>query len=188
MAARVNTKFLIALILIIATAGIAVAAVYSIQKRSNGARFARQGDEYMQQGDYASACRFYERLGRYRHEGHLAAYLFRIATNLVRSEERRRRRFRLLLPFLSAERSAPPKPSAELIADEEQSQVARALEALDLRFRAPLVLREIEGLSYGEIAATLELSEGTVKSRLHRARELLKKKLAPYWKGGRPCP
>ena len=56
---------------------------------------------------------------------------------------------------------------------------------LDLRFRAPLVLREIEGLSYREIATALGVSEGTVKSRLHRAREMLKTRLEPYWNGGR---
>jgi len=53
-------------------------------------------------------------------------------------------------------------------------------------YRAPLVLREIENLTYQEIAAALGCSEGTVKSRLHRGRQLLKQKLAPYWNGGRP--
>ncbi|MEM8997275.1 MAG: sigma-70 family RNA polymerase sigma factor, partial [Acidobacteriota bacterium] len=62
-------------------------------------------------------------------------------------------------------------------------QVTAAIARLDLHYRAPLVLREIEGLSYQEIADVLELSEGTVKSRLHRAREQLKTLLEPYWKG-----
>jgi len=139
--------------------------------------------------------RLYQNLGRYREQGVLAAYLLRIATNLVRSEQRRRKRWKLLRPVLLASgfRHARldddgPDPDAgpqdTVLASEEQHQVSRALATLDLRFRAPLVMREIEGLSYGEIAEALEVSEGTVKSRLHRARSLLKEKLTPYWNGG----
>lgn len=132
--------------------------------------------------------RLYQSLDRYRDDGHLPAYLFRIATNLVRSEERRRRRFRLLAPFLvTPDRSADPGPGAAALAREARSQVAAAVESLDLRYRAPLVLREIEGMSYGEVASALELSEGTVKSRIHRARRLLRRRLEPFWNGNEPC-
>ncbi len=128
--------------------------------------------------------RFYQKLHHYREEGHLAAYLFRIATNLVRSDERRRRRFELLKPLFSRNgHGAESGPQAEILAEERQRQVHLALASIELIYRAPLVLREIEGLSYLEIAASLELSEGTVKSRLHRGRQLLKEKLAPYWNG-----
>ena len=131
--------------------------------------------------------RFFQGLERYRDQGHLMAYLYRIATNLVRSEERRKRRWRLLLPLV------PPAnghgggkgPQEEALANEVERQVSRALSALDLRYRAPLVLREIEGRSYLEIAEVLGVSEGTVKSRLHRGRHLLKEELAPYWNGAR---
>ncbi len=133
--------------------------------------------------------RFYQQLGRYREEGTLSAYLFRIATNLVRSDERRRRRWRLLQPILGFSTNGhhpEESPQATALASEEHRQVTRAIASLDLLYRAPLVLREIEGLSYQEIAAALKISEGTVKSRLHRGRQLLKDKLTPYWKGGRP--
>jgi RNA polymerase sigma-70 factor (ECF subfamily) len=139
--------------------------------------------------------RLYQNLDRYREEGALAAYLFRIATNLVRSDERRRKRWRLLRPMLAvsgflpggdgAVASAPePGPQGRALAHEEYRQVTRALASLDLLYRAPLVLREIEGLSYHQIADALGVSEGTVKSRLHRGRQLLKERLAPYWNGG----
>lgn len=130
--------------------------------------------------------RFFQKLDEYQEEGALTAYLFRIATNLVRSDERRRRRWALLRPLLSTNGHQPPaaSPQASLLAAEEQRQVARALAALDLLYRVPLVLREIEGRSYLEIAAIVGCSEGTVKSRLHRGRQLLKQKLAPYWNGG----
>ena len=135
--------------------------------------------------------RLYRKLDRYREEGALTAYLLRIATNLVRSDERRRRRWRLLKPLLSPSGItgtngflAEPGPQAQALAHEEHDQVTRALESLDLLYRAPLVLREIEGLSYQEVAATLGVSEGTIKSRLHRGRRMLKQKLAPYWNEG----
>ncbi|MCP3962812.1 MAG: sigma-70 family RNA polymerase sigma factor [bacterium] len=137
--------------------------------------------------------RFYKQLHHYREEGTLSAYLFRIATNLVRTEERRKRRWRLLQPILATSGFAsnghhsPASPQADALATEEHRQVTRALSTLDVIYRAPLVLREIEGLPYQEIAGVLACSEGTVKSRLHRGRQLLKQKLTPYWNGGRPA-
>ena len=135
--------------------------------------------------------RFYKQIHHYREEGTLSAYLFRIATNLVRSEERRKRRWKILQPILSYSGfagggAAPESPQADALASEEHRQVTRALASLDVLYRAPLVLREIEGLSYQEIATALGCNEGTVKSRLHRGRQLLKERLAPYWNGGSP--
>jgi RNA polymerase sigma-70 factor, ECF subfamily len=134
--------------------------------------------------------RFYRQIHHYREEGTLSAYLFRIATNLVRSEERRKRRWQLLQPLLPAGvfargGEAPASPQADALASEAHRQVTRALASLDVLYRAPLVLREIEGLSYEQIALALGCREGTVKSRLHRGRQLLKEILAPYWNGGR---
>ncbi len=133
--------------------------------------------------------RFYKQIHHYREEGTLSAYLFRIATNLVRSEERRKRRWQMLQPILSyggfaSNGAGPASPQADALASEEHRQVTRALASLDVLYRAPLVLREIEGLSYQEIATSLGCSEGTVKSRLHRGRQLLKQRLTPYWKRG----
>lgn len=136
--------------------------------------------------------RFYQHRHKYREMGSLQAYLFRIATNLVRTEERRRKRWRLLEPIFSHggrshdgihSPTSPPTPNPERssLASEEHRVVTRAIAELEITFRAPLVLREIEGLSYREIAEALEIAEGTVKSRLHRARELLKEALEPYW-------
>ena len=127
--------------------------------------------------------RFYQSLDRYRHEGQLAAYLYRIATNLVRSHERRKRRFQWLEPLLSRPGHHDETPQVAALASERQEQVQRAIAALDLHYRAPLVLREIEGRSYLEIAEALGCSEGTVKSRLFRARQILKDKLTPFWNG-----
>jgi RNA polymerase sigma-70 factor (ECF subfamily) len=80
---------------------------------------------------------------------------------------------------------SPPEPSQErrLLSGEATRVVEDALQALPLRYRSPLVLREIEGLSYREIAIALGCREGTVKSRINRARERLKTLLQPYWQG-----
>jgi RNA polymerase sigma-70 factor (ECF subfamily) len=130
--------------------------------------------------------RFYRGLAGYREEGQLQAYLFRIATNLVRSQERRQRRFRLLLPFLGGSRHAEPAAPGALLHEELHRQVGAAIAALPLRFRVPLVLHEIEGWPYEAIARELACREGTVKSRIFRGRKLLRQALEPYWMGGTP--
>ena len=129
--------------------------------------------------------RLYDNASKYREQEKLGPYLYRIATNLVVSAIRRERRWGMLLPRLRASslQVAPP-PDAALIGSEIQRQVAAALERLPLKFRAPLVLYEIEEWTYEEIAAALGLRIGTVKSRISRARSTLRKDLAPWWTGG----
>jgi RNA polymerase sigma-70 factor (ECF subfamily) len=114
----------------------------------------------------------------------LRAYLYRIATNLVRSEERRERRLRLLAPFLPRGEHSEPSAPAGLLRQELHREVAAAVAKLPLSYRVPLVLHEIEGWSYVDIAEEIGCREGTVKSRVHRGRQQLKAKLEPYWNGG----
>ena len=129
--------------------------------------------------------RLYRSAANYREREKLGPYLFRIATNLTVSEIRRERRWNLLLPRLHASTSSSSEaPDKNLITDEIQKQVAAALEKLPIKYRAPLVLFEIEEWSYDEIAAALSLPDGTVKSRISRARELMRRHLAPWWTGG----
>lgn len=123
--------------------------------------------------------------GSYREQGHLAAFLYRIATNLVRSEARRERRWRVLVPELrrpAIEPAAPAGPQ-RLLQRELQGRLAEAVARLPLALRAPLVLYEIEEWSQRDIARALGCPEGTVKSRLHRARSRLREELAAYWDG-----
>lgn len=70
-----------------------------------------------------------------------------------------------------------PSPEEQVIALDEQSRLNDALQALEEDQRQILILRAVNGLSYTEIAEALHLKEGTVKSRLARAREQLRKKL-----------
>jgi RNA polymerase sigma-70 factor (ECF subfamily) len=128
--------------------------------------------------------RLFRAADSYVEQGYLRAYLLRIATNLVRSEERREARLRLLLPFF-APRSEAEEPSARsgMLRQELHREVSDALSSLPLRYRVPLVLHEIEGWSYVDIAKELGCREGTVKSRIHRGRQQLRTKLEPYWLG-----
>jgi RNA polymerase sigma-70 factor (ECF subfamily) len=130
--------------------------------------------------------RLYQAAPRYREDGRLVPYLYRIATNLVRSEDRRRRRFRLVSGLLSvggSQHHAPVGPS-RLLRQEERVLLTRALGELPLVFRVPLVLCAVEGWSYESIAEFLSTSVGTVKSRIHRGKERLRTRLAPYRQGG----
>lgn len=75
--------------------------------------------------------------------------------------------------------SDAPSPEAELIKSADKKLITRALEELPLEFREALVLREMEGMSYKEIAEITEIPLGTVMSRLARARKRLQQSLAP---------
>lgn len=132
--------------------------------------------------------RLYGSASTYSERGFLQALLFRIATNLLRSEERRERRLRLLAPLLGTSRHAEAAGPSGLLAEELHREVGAAIAALPLDYRVPLVLHEIEGWAYADVARELGCREGTVKSRIHRARGLLRRRLEPYWHGGLPCP
>ncbi len=135
--------------------------------------------------------RVYQAAERY-HAGYaFSTYLYRIATNLAISELRKRKRRRMLSLsnwFSSDEEETAdwqvpdtqPLPEAALVAAERQAAVTRAIRALPEKYRAPLILRDIEGHSYEAIAGILETNEGTVKSRISRARGLLRDKLQAY--------
>ena len=129
--------------------------------------------------------RLYRNAEKYKQQERLGPYLFRIATNLVVTEARREKRWSLLLPRLHASsRHSEPPPDTNLLTSEIQRQVASAIDRLPVQYRAPLVLFEIEEWSYDEIAKALDIRCGTVKSRISRARDLLRRHLAPWWTGG----
>lgn len=128
----------------------------------------------------------YEHSARYVEQGRLQGLLYRIATNRLRSQERRARRWRLLEPVLVSRNGHGTEPAApqRVLAGEAQRELAAALAELPLTFRVPLVLHEIEGWPYADVARWLGCREGTVKSRIHRGRQRLRERLAPYFQGG----
>jgi RNA polymerase sigma-70 factor, ECF subfamily len=137
--------------------------------------------------------RVYAAAERYQTSYAFSTYIYRIATNLAISELRRRKRRRLVsLSSFFHERESPAE-SCELempdtaalqdvayVEDERRAAVARAIATLPEKYRAPLVLRDVEERSYEEIASILQMNEGTVKSRINRARTFLRDKLQAY--------
>ena len=75
-------------------------------------------------------------------------------------------------------------PEALVLTEEIRTIVNRAIEALPEDLRTAIVLRELEGMSYEEIAAAMECPVGTVRSRIFRAREAIDHKLADVFDGG----
>ncbi len=136
--------------------------------------------------------RVYFALDRY-HTGYaFSTYIYRIATNLAISEIRRRKRRRLLslTGLFQGEDDSdvefqPPDTAkladTALVDDERSEMIGRAIAALPEKYRVPVVLRDIEGRSYDEIAEILKLGLGTTKSRISRGRGLLKEKLEHYF-------
>lgn len=121
---------------------------------------------------------------RYREQGQFSSYLYRIATNLVRQEERRRRRWHLVSGVLarSAQAVTEGRESAHeaLLRQELGRELVAALARLPIRYRVPLVLRDVQGWSYEDIARLTASRLGTVKSRISRGRSLLRHSLEPY--------
>ena len=137
--------------------------------------------------------RVYAAAERYQTSYAFSTYIYRIATNLAISELRRRKRRRLVsLSSFFQERESPtdscelempdagPLQDATLAEGERRAAVARAIATLPEKYRAPLVLRDVEERSYEEIAHILGMNEGTVKSRINRARTFLRDKLRAY--------
>ena len=109
--------------------------------------------------------------------GTFEGWLHRITTNLFLDMVRRRQRIRFdALADDAAERLSGREPTPDRLLDDQQldSDVQSALDALPPDFRAAVVLCDIEGLSYEEIAATLGVKLGTVRSRIHRGRAQLR--------------
>ncbi len=113
--------------------------------------------------------------------GTFEGWLHRITTNVFLDKMRRKQRIRIdALSEESAARLTSRSVGPEQAYDEAHfdDDVQRALDALPPDFRAAVVLCDIEGLSYEEIAATLDIKLGTVRSRIHRGRAQLRESLA----------
>ena len=112
--------------------------------------------------------------------GTFEGWLHRITTNLFLDLVRRRQRIRFDALPDDAERLPGRERSPEQVFSDRHldSDVQTALDELPPDFRAAVVLCDIEGLSYEEIAATLGIKLGTVRSRIHRGRLLLRDALA----------
>lgn len=128
-------------------------------------------------------------VGSFRGESGLKTWLYRITVNQASNHRRwwnrRRRRETFSLdtspddtaPMSERLRSSGASPEQLALVRERERRLMAALETLKHDFRVAVVLRDIQELSYEEIAETLEISVGTVKSRIARGREELRKRL-----------
>jgi len=106
--------------------------------------------------------------------GSLEAWLSRIVTNVFLDEVRRRRRRPVEALPEDPERLLPSSPGADEATDRLPDDVQVALRRLPEDFRTAVVLCDVVGLSYEEIADALSVPVGTVRSRIHRGRRLLR--------------
>lgn len=130
---------------------------------------------------------------KFRGEADLKTWLFRIAINKSKNRfrwwKRRKREKTVSLDAPIGESETPLSetfssdfntPEENILQKEREKVLVKALNSLPEIFREAVILCDIEGLSYEEIAATLEINLGTVKSRIARGREELRKKLESF--------
>jgi RNA polymerase sigma-70 factor (ECF subfamily) len=127
----------------------------------------------------------YYALERFKFQSGFGTWLYRIAVNHFKDYLRKHVRER----HVSIEKlGREPSVSEDEIKKKEKAQEAadrkrllyESLQSLPEKHQIILTLRDIQGHSYEEIAGILKLSPGTVDSRLHRARKMLRKKIAPF--------
>ena len=135
--------------------------------------------------------RAFQHIDRFRGDADLKTWLYRIAINQARNRWRwwRRRRRDVTVSLDSPDQYheqslgarlrsvSSADPEQETLAHERETALRTALNNLGRSYRETVILRDVEGLSYEEIATTLEISVGTVKSRLSRGRMELRRKL-----------
>ena len=135
----------------------------------------------------------YRALPQFRGDSAFYTWLYRIAINTAKNAlvatKRRPMDYDLDLQDpeqyeLHARLAEAETPEALLLTDEIRDTVNRAIENLPEDLRTAIVLRELEGLSYEDIAETMDCPVGTVRSRIFRAREAIDKKLRPIFDGG----
>lgn len=127
----------------------------------------------------------YEALPQFRFQSSFYTWLYRIAVNKSRDELRKRkiRRFFSLQTMMeSNDQDFHSKATIHPEDNEVRELVAKSLQALPEKYRLPIILKDIDGLSYEEIAEVMECEIGTVKSRLSRARSMLREILKPLLK------
>jgi len=137
----------------------------------------------------------FEGVARFREESGFYTWLFRIAVNLALSHRRKAKRRREVglendgqmagtqaAQLLRAGDGRMVNPADSLGEAELMTEAVRALHALEDDHRAVVVLRDVEGFDYHEIGTILAIPPGTVRSRLHRAREELRRLMLPALK------
>jgi len=138
--------------------------------------------------------RVYKNIRRYSHIYQFSTWIYRIATNLAIDEMRYRQRrgqvfYRNIWGKRQEDQDSAPEfqlldarsgPRDEILRKESGRKLSEAIRSLPGKYRVVFVMKEVQELPYETVAKVLNCSAGTVKSRLHRARGLLQKKLEHY--------
>lgn len=122
----------------------------------------------------------YNKLKEFRFESKFTTWIYRITVNKCRDYLRKKRVRSIFTPLEDTDRQYGVKSFSENI--DLQKIVRKAIDRLPENLKVPLILRDIEGFTYKEIAEQLNTEVGTIKSRIFRAREALKVILEPYYK------
>lgn len=130
----------------------------------------------------------YLALPKFHGKSEFGTWLYRISINHVRDFLRKKGRAKEVslddVPEISfSDREQAERAEEERETESRRALVQRSVQDLPEKYRIILTLRDIQGLAYDEISRILKLSPGTVDSRLHRARRMLRTKLAPYLGG-----
>jgi RNA polymerase sigma factor (sigma-70 family) len=140
------------------------------------------------QDTYLKAYRF---IDSFQKGTNAKAWLFRILKNSFINDYRKKSKepskidYQEVESFYNSEdvdRQITPDLRVEALKDMIGDEISNALNALDVDFRTVIILCDLEGFKYDEMAKILDIPIGTVRSRLHRARNLLKEKLSEYAK------
>ena len=140
------------------------------------------------QDTYLKAYRFIE---SFQKGTNAKAWLFRILKNSFINDYRKKSKEPAKVDYQEVEtyynsedvdRQITPDLRVEALQDMIGDEISNALNGLDVDFRTVIILCDLEGFKYEEMAKILDIPIGTVRSRLHRARQLLKEKLSEYAK------
>ncbi len=138
--------------------------------------------------------RVYKSINRYSNLYQFSTWIYRIATNLAIDEMRyRKRRGQVFYKNVMGNRASTANdgpefeitdvrrgPRDEILRKESNQILVDAIRSLPKKYRTAFIMKEVQELPYDDIAKVLKCSPGTIKSRLHRARELLQRKLEHY--------
>jgi RNA polymerase sigma-70 factor (ECF subfamily) len=151
---------------------------------------------YRMLGDYDDAAETsqevflsaYRAIGQFRGDANFSTWIYRIALNHAITRRKntslRQKRF-ISIDGTDMTDDAQIGPAETLEKKELRERVQRALNELDPEDATVILLRDLQDIPYEDIARVLKIPVGTVKSRLHRARQALKARLAAYFRAGR---
>jgi RNA polymerase sigma-70 factor (ECF subfamily) len=118
--------------------------------------------------------KLYSRMHEFRGESRIETWLYRVVANACIDEQRRRKPWLNILDFSF---SRPASQEKNAIREQTAETVRKAISKLSPTLRVPVLLRYMEDLSYEDIGEVLNISPGTVASRLNRAHKILEQKL-----------